>query len=331
MMNVLIIGGTGVIGKPLVAELIRNNIYNIYSIALDKTNFPSIVKQYVADRTTNEYKDLIQKLNSEINQAWDAVIDIIAFDEKSTENTYTLFKGRAQHIITISTTLVYDRTAENTEKISEDNPLAPKGKFGGYVDGKVSLEKFWHSITNVNWTLLRPYHILGAESLLGCIPEHNRDPKLIERIKNNEALKLCNGGNINFNYVHPKDIATAICKIIGNATTFGQAYNLVNPKIITAKNYYTEIARQIGSRLTIENVDISTVWEEMKGWEMTTLPHVYAMEKIKRDIGITPNIPIEKGIEDAIMYPAKVLQASQIPVHQRMNKPSHPLRPAWLK
>lgn len=327
--NILIIGGTGIVGKPTVTQLIKHNEYTVYSIALEKIDFPPSVKQYIVDRTTEEYKDLIEKLNSEVD-VWDAVVDIVAFNAESAESTYSLFKNHTQHIITLSTSLVYDRTKENSGPISEDFQLAPEGQFGGYVDGKVKLEKFWQSITDVNWTLLRPYHILGAESLLGCIPQHNRDPKLIERLKNGETLRLCNGGNIQFNCIHPKDIATAVYKIIGNVNTFKQVYNLVNPQPVLAKDYYAEVAKQVGGTLNIETIPMDKIWSEMKGWEMTTLPHIYSMEKMQKDIGFTPSISLEEGIRDAIAHSARII-AMEIPVHLRMNKLPHPKKPDWLK
>ncbi len=327
--NVLVIGGTGIVGKPVVMRLLGEGKYNIYSIALEEANFPSTVTQYVVDRTTEEYVKIIERLNSEID-VWDAVIDIVSFSEESARSTYTLFKNDAQHIITLSTSLVYNREAKNLDPISEDVDLAPEGSFGGYVDGKVKLERFWKSVTDVNWTLLRPYHILGAESLLGCIPEHNRDPKIIQRIRNCESLKLCNGGDIEFNYVHPKDIAVAISKIIGQPKTFKQAYNLVNPKAVFAKDYYAEIAKQIGCTIKIENIPMDVVWGEMKGWEMTTLPHVYSMQKMQNDIGFTPNISLDECISDAIKYPA-VVSENIIPVHQRMNKLPQPNKISWLR
>jgi nucleoside-diphosphate-sugar epimerase len=327
--NILIIGGTGIVGKPTVMQLIKHGEYNVYSIALEKTNFPPSVKQYVVDRTTEEYKELIEKLNSEVD-VWDAVVDIVAFNAESAESTYSLFKNQAQHIITLSTSLVYDRTTENSVPIAEDVALAPEGQFGGYVDGKVKLENFWQSIVDVNWTLLRPYHILGAESLLGCIPEHNRDPKLIERLKKGETLNLCNGGNIQFNYIHPKDIATAIYKIIGNTNTFKQVYNLVNPQQVLAKDYYAQVAKEVGGTLNIEAVPMDKIWSEMKGWEMTTLPHIYSMDKMQKDISFTPSISLEEGIRDAIEHPAKVMTV-EIPIHQRMNKLPHPKKPDWLR
>jgi nucleoside-diphosphate-sugar epimerase len=167
--------------------------------------------------------------------------------------------------------------------------------------------------------------------LLGCIPEHNRDPQLLRRIKHGEVLRLCNGGGVEFNYVHPNDIATAIKMMVGNSKTFGQSYNLVNPSVIKARDYYEQIAKVIGGKLNIENVSMAQIWQEMKGWEMTTLPHIYSMNKMKEDIGYLPDTSLEQAIQDAIQnQPVLSLPLEQFPIHKRMNKLPRPNKINWL-
>ena len=101
-------------------------------------------------------------------------------------------------------------------------------------------------------SLFRPYHILGKHSLLGCSPLHNRDKELIQIIKEEKELNLCSGGDIPLNFIHPDDISEAIIKTIGNEKTYRQTYNLVNPKVILAKDYYQEIGRQMGKEVRIK-------------------------------------------------------------------------------
>jgi nucleoside-diphosphate-sugar epimerase len=328
--NVLVIGGTGIVGRPTVLRLIEGGEYIVHSIALDCIQtFPESVRQHIVDRTTDEYIKLITELTSEVG-TWDAVIDIIAFNIEAAKTTYSLLKDHSKHIVILSTTLVYDRMQKNDDPITENTFLAHKGDFGGYVDGKVELEKFWHTVSDVNWTIVRPYHILGGGSLLGCIPEHNRDPHLIDLLKGGILLKLFKGGETQFNYIHSKDVAAAFCHIIGNTRTFCQAYNLVNPDIITAKEYYAEIARQVGGSLIIEDISIEKIWNDKKGWEMTTFPHIYSMDKMRRDISFTPRISLNEAISDAITHPSENTSRA-IPVHDRMNKLPHPNRPTWLE
>lgn len=331
----LIIGGSGILGIPVVLKLIAHGEYEVHYVALEEATdpkFPSSVISHIVDKNGKDYIELIHNLNQEVG-IWDVVVDLIAFDDKSAEATCNLFRGYAKHIITISTTLVYDRTRKNDGPITENNPLAPEGVFGGYVDGKLRLEKFWHSVKDVNWTLFRPYHVLGPHSLIGCVPYHNRDPKLVEKIMKGESLLLCNGGNIEFNFVHPRDIAEAIYNTIGKEKTFGQAYNLVNPQPILAKDYYEEFARQLRKTVKIETVSMDEIWGKRQGWEMTTLPHVYSVEKIKRDIDFVPRMTLSEGIRDAINKPpvVRAQAVEEIPVHKRMNLLPRPNKPDWLK
>jgi nucleoside-diphosphate-sugar epimerase len=329
----LVIGGTGILGIPLVRQLISGGEYEVHSISLEKASdphFPPSVHEHVVDRNSQGYESVIGGLNSEID-FWDVVVDLIAFDDVSSRQTYELFKDEARHIISISTSLVYDRSEPSKGPILEDAPLAQEGALGGYVDGKLRLERFWQGITDVNWTIFRPYHVLGEHSLLGCVPERNRDPGLVKAIRKGDALRLCDGGDISFNFIHPRDIATAICETIGKGAAFRQAFNLVNPEIVIAKEYYVEVARQISASIKIEKVPMAQVWEESKGWEMTTLPHVYGMGKLEKAIGFVPQVPLKEGIRDALSHQPKFnMPIEEIPIHKRMNKPPRPQRIDWL-
>ncbi|MBX4210867.1 hypothetical protein KW783_02750 [Candidatus Parcubacteria bacterium] len=142
--NALVIGGTGVIGIPTVMQLIKHYEYNVHTISLSRAEnpqFPPTVKQHIVDRNTPEHETVVQTTSAQLDNDWDVVIDLIAFDDKSALQTYTLFKNIARHIITVSTTLVYDRSIKLKKPITEETPLAQEGELGGYVDGKLKLEK----------------------------------------------------------------------------------------------------------------------------------------------------------------------------------------------
>lgn len=334
MKKVLVIGGTGIIGKPVVFQLIKHNEYAVYTVSLERADnppLPSSVHQYIVDRRSDDFENVVNEILSDSEYGFDAVIDLIAYDEKDSRKTYGLLKDYTKQFIILSTTLVYDRSEQVEEPISEDTPIAEEGMYGGYVDGKIRLEKFWNSVVDNEWTIFRPYHILGKYSLLGCVPEHNRDPKIIDTIKNEEEFRLVNGGNINFNYIHPTDIATVIYKTIGNKNTYKQTYNLINPEIITSSDYYHEIGKQLGKIVKIKNISLKDYLQKDRGWEMTILPHVYSAKKLEKDMGFVPSIKISEAIKDSIHnQPQYNLPISEIPVHKNMNKPGKPILPKWL-
>lgn len=208
--------------------------------------------------------------------------------------------------------------------------IASPGEMGGYVDKKVAMEKYIQSQT-LPWTILRPYHILGPHSLLVCIPDHNRHPELIDRLKRGEALTLCNGGEIPLNIVHPADIGRAVLAMVKNPTTIHKVYNCVNPEPVNARNYYAEIARQVGGALKIKSKSYQEVWDESGGWELTSLPHVYDVSDLERDTGFVPRISYQECIRDALAHPPLTnATMNQISVHQRMTVLPRPRRFSWL-
>lgn len=325
----LLIGGTGIVGKAVIKEALKED-YNLCVIGLTKNfSISSKVRQIVVNRKDQQkFRELLEKESKD----WDIIFDIAPFAKEDCEQVYNLFKNNTKHIFIMSTVLVYDRSKPSDKPIGSSHPLAKKGTLGGYVDHKLDVENFWKDKKDINWTILRPYHILSPEdSLLGCLPNHNRDPNLIENIKEEKELVLCEGGNIKFNYVNPTDIAKIVLKASGNPKTFHKAYNTVNPEITLAKDYFKLIARELGKKLKFKNKSIREVWEEDRGWQLTTLTHIYDVSDLKEDMGFIPNIPLDKTIREAIKnYKHIDLPISKIPVHQRMTLLPRPKPISWL-
>ncbi len=243
MKQILIIGGTGIIGKPTVFQALQSG-YEVTTVGLNRApEFPESVRQIVVDRNDS---DAFRKRISELDQKWDVVFDVYNLGKSHAVQVHELFQGIARHVFVISTTLVYDRSKPSFSPIPSNQPLAKLGTMGGYVDQKLSLERYWQAVKDLNWTILRPYHIVGAGSLLGCVPMHNRDPELLDRIQRGQPLALCSGGNSTFNFIHPKDIASIVLRSAGNPKTFRKSYNAVNPEKILAKNYYYLIGNVLG-------------------------------------------------------------------------------------
>ncbi|MEI8327551.1 MAG: NAD-dependent epimerase/dehydratase family protein [Candidatus Taylorbacteria bacterium] len=327
--SILIIGGTGIIGKATIVEAFKEG-YSVTTIGIKKDlTLPTQVNQVIADRTQYEqYQNTLAEINK--GKIWDVVFDVFNLTGDDAKETYKAFKENTKHIFIVSTTLVYDRSTPLYVPIKTNHPLAQRGMMGGYVDHKLELEQFWQSVKDVNWTILRPYHIVGAGSLLGYLPDHNRDPKLLESIMNDEPLNLCNGGNVILNYIHPTDIARIVLKAVGNPVTFGKAYNAVNPKQILGKDYFEIIGKVLDKQVRINSKPIQEVWDENRGWQLTTLPHVYDTSDLQQDIGFVPAIPLEMAIKEAVENYPKEQDVSKIAVHERMTLLPRPQPIDWL-
>jgi len=328
--NILFIGGTGIVGG-VAAAVLSDAEYKVHVVGLKEiSDFHYKIKQYRFDRNKKiDFKKSISEITKRIGH-WDIVFDIICSKDSDAQQTCNLFADPKTRLVFLSTTLVYTRNKETDFPLPSVYPLASLGEMGGYVDKKIEMENYIHTQT-LPWTILRPYHIVGPGSLLGCIPGHNRDPELVARLQRGEALSLCNGGDIDFNIVHPADIGRAVLAVAENPATIHKAYNCVNPEPVKARDYYAEIARQVGGTLKIKSKSYQEVWDEQGGWELTSLPHVYDVSDLERDTGFVPRVSYQECIRDALAHPPVVSGGtSTIPVHQRMTALPRPRRFSWL-
>jgi nucleoside-diphosphate-sugar epimerase len=298
----LMIGGTGIIGKSMI-ELVKN--YELVVIG----------------------KENVKKLETLKTQHWDLIYGIYNFEDNHSKKLHDMFKDSCDHFIILSTTLVYDRSNLTYERIPSSHPLTPKNTQGAYVDKKLQLEEFWEATKCTNWTILRPYHILGPNSNLGCLPPHNRNPNLVEEIKKGE-IELCEGGRMPLNIVHPEDINRTVLKSAGNSETFGKKYNVVNPVEVIARDYFLKIAEFLKTPLRIKNKPAEECWEERE-WELTTLPHLYDTSDLEKDTGYTPDTPLETCIQDSLDNPPKPEIKEETQVHKRMNIKPNPKRNSY--
>jgi len=308
--SLLILGGTGIVGQATAREAVKKR-YDVTVTGIEDN--PALPEEVDFVHASQQHK---------LSKEWDVVFEIYNFEKGQTQQTYEMFRERA-HIIIMSTTLTYDRTGYSFKPIKSNHDLSELGTQGGYVDKKIELERFWQSKQGANWTLIRPYHILGPGSLLGCLPPHNRDPCLVERIRSGK-IRLCDGGRVPLNIIHADDIGKVVLKIAGNPKTFRKAYNVVNPQEIIARDYYLEIAKAIDSRLTISNMPGEHIWAR-EDWRLTTLPHLYDISDLEEDIGPIKFKSLEESIKDTLdNLPESYSNKKSTPVSTRMNQEPSP-------
>lgn len=315
--SLLIIGGSGIIGQQTACEAVEQG-FSVTSIGLEESaRLPAAVDQYIVDRTVpRSFERFREQLDG---QHWDIVLDVINFSREHVEQTLRCF-GKDAHTFFLSTTLVYDRKKQPAGPIPSSFPLARKGELGGYVDRKLEVEetiRTWRDA--VKWTILRPYHVLGPASTTGCVPLHNRDPLLPERIRRGETLKLC---DTTLCVVHPRDIGKTVLAAAHRDVACGKAYNVVNADVpVTTEQYHHMIGDMVGREPVIERIYAADIWKQSQGWALTALPeHRYAVDDLRQDIGYAPDTLPQQCIADALRNPVHTPQ-----MHERMNLKPAPL------
>ncbi|CCN69742.1 hypothetical protein [Vibrio nigripulchritudo] len=320
-MNILIIGSNGINGRQIKKTSILKG-YNVYTINLNNRFIFSLAKKELYCDISIHGDCIRNKLNFH-NIYFDTIIDTRQFLVSDAKDVYDIFKGYFNQIIIFSSTLVYERKSFVKQLIDEFHPLSSSGVLGGYVDEKISIENYWKSKDDIRYTIIRPYHILGVGSTVGCIPYWNRDRDLLNKIFEKQVFKFCLGGDIYSSFIDSIDLANLTVNLINNQKSFNQVYNATHPNSFKVIEYYKIIAEILGVReINVEEISRYEVWNSGYGWELTSFDHIYNSEKIYNHTNYIPKVSLKKSLIETIKF--QRVNCTNIVVHERMNKAPAP-------
>ncbi|MDH5689600.1 MAG: NAD-dependent epimerase/dehydratase family protein [Candidatus Bathyarchaeota archaeon] len=158
-MNVLIIGGTGLISTAISRFLIeRGDDVTLYNRGVTEMLIPYKPKRILGDRT--DYA----AFEAQMAKAgpFDCVIDMVCFLPEEAESAIRAFQGRVRQYIFCSTVDVYTKPAEHYP-IREDEERHPSSTFP-YALNKAACENILleaHQRGDFPLTIIRPAYTYG--------------------------------------------------------------------------------------------------------------------------------------------------------------------------
>ena len=225
---------------------------------------------------------------------WDLVVDCIGMTPVHAEQDVELWSGRTGRFIFVSTDFVYD---PRSRKIPQaENPAAyAKAGYGG---AKHEAEEIFlrTDLGRLPWTVLRPSHIYGPGSWLGCLPLHSRDPELLDRLRKGEPLRLLNGGRFLQHPVFAPDLARSILSIRSAPWVMGRTLNIAGPEPVESIRYYEVIADAISMPLVVENVDAEDFLRTHPGQEPFCCDRVYDLTALTQSGLDVPSTSLRDGL-----------------------------------
>ena len=302
-MNILIIGGTGILSRAIAEESIATgHDVTILTNGLGELSEPVGIRQHlICDR--NQPDEFIAAIKNAQTKTWDLVVDAICYRADQAQSCLEALHSISQHTIVISTAILYVPAAPMP--INESVPLGNSAMLGKYGTEKTAMEQVWLKAWQTEShpiTILRPPHILGEGSFLGVMPFHNRDPFIISRLLNHKPLILADGGKQALQVVFNRDVAKVVLAASGKSQTFGKIYNCANPEIITGAKYFEAIAKILDVPISIKSIPSEITEQSGWGWSATTLSRILDMSALQRDIGIVPNTPLEIALKETMDY-----------------------------
>lgn len=249
-MKVLILGGTGVISREIVRQMLAaGHQVSVFNRGSRDIAFADGVEKLVGDRQQREsFEAAMQRTR------FDVVIDMICFTADDARSTLRAFAGNAGHLVVTSSVAAYQRpyrsvpTVEAMETLWSD-PVFP------YALHKAEVEKVLRQAMreeNPPITIVRPSLTYGPGAANVGVLRQNYG--IVDRIRRGKPLVMFGDGSTSWSFTFVPDLAKAFVGIAGNPLTFGEDYHVTSEERCVWEDLYLEFGRLVGTAPQIVHV-----------------------------------------------------------------------------
>jgi nucleoside-diphosphate-sugar epimerase len=289
-MKILLIGGSGFVSGTL-AELALAAGHTVWAVTRGQRALAGGVTPIVADRRD---RPAFAAAIAAQTQQWDLVVDCIGFDVADAEQDIAVFRDLAKQLVFISTDFVYDPARRAFPQTEESNHYLSDGYGGKKRQCELLLQQ--SDTGTMAWTVVRPCHIYGPGSLLGCLPLHGRDPELLAKLQRGEPLTLVGGGHFLQQPIYAADLARTILSCAGNTNSYGQIYVTAGPDIVESKDFYQIIGEILGVAVKFEELPVQQFLAEQPDRASFCCHRIYDMSKLRAHGLYVPDTPLAAGL-----------------------------------
>jgi nucleoside-diphosphate-sugar epimerase len=241
-MNILIIGGTGLIRTSITRFLLERGDHVTHYNRGRKDLYPAPpeVAQLRGDRT--DYADFERRIAAA--GQFDCVIDMVGFLPEDAASAARAFRGRTGHFIFCSTVDVYQKPASRYPYVEDER----YGGLNAYSSNKVLCEQTLraaHDRGDFALTIIRPAYTYGEGR--GPLNPFGGGTAYIDRLRKSKPIVVHGDGSSLWTACHRDDVARAFVAAAGQAHTFGKAYHTPGEDRMTWDAYHQRVAAAIGA------------------------------------------------------------------------------------
>lgn len=292
-MKILILGGSGFVSGTLARMAIAEG-HEVWTITRGNKPIPAGVRSIVADRSDAQaVSDALRNAGT----TWDLAVDCIGYEVENARQDISLFLSDDESICNAFVFISTDFVFHPEHRIFPQPEHAEEFIESGYGYKKRQCELLFNEQAKRDcWTVLRPCHIYGPGSQLGCLPDHGRDPNLLDTIRRGDPLKLVGAGTYLQQPIFAADLAAAILSVPGASSAAGKIFNIAGPEIIESRTYYEIIANRIGADLRIEELPVDAYRAAHPDKQSFLCHRIYSLDALE-SAGI--RVP-DTGVEAAL-------------------------------
>jgi nucleoside-diphosphate-sugar epimerase len=240
-MQVLIIGGTGLISTAITRYLVaRGDDVTLYNRGQRAADIPGDVARILGDRT--EYGAFEAQMADA--GPYDAVIDMVAFQPEDVESAIRAFGGRIEQYVFCSTVDVYTKPA-GCYPVREDAERQPSPTFP-YAYRKAQCERILeraHARGDFQVTMIRPAWTYGEGGSL--LHAFGWGAYFLDRLRQGQPVIVPGDGTSFWVACHRDDVGRAFVGALGNPKAYGRGYHATGEEWLTWDAYHQVVARAL--------------------------------------------------------------------------------------
>lgn len=305
-MNVLFIGGTGIISTAITKRLAATDGVNLFLV--NRGNRNSVIPENVTviNADINDENFVREQLK---DLSFDAVCDFIAFVPEHLERDFRLFNGKTKQFMYISSASAYQKPLSNY-RITEGTPLA--NPYWEYSRNKIACEDFLMKMYRENGfpvTIIRPSHTYDERSVPLGVHGKKGSWQIVKRMIEGKPVIVHGDGTSLWTMTHNSDFAKAFAGLIGNAHAIGEAFQITSDETLTWNQIYKAIADALGVELKpyyvssdfLAAVSDYDLCGSLIGDKANSV--VFDNSKLKRAVpDYVPTVRFDQGVKKTIDY-----------------------------
>lgn len=259
-MNILLIGGTGVLSSAVTAEAMKKG-FSVTMINRGRRKLPEGAEVIISNN--KDYTGIAEKLKGRF---FDAIIDFLCYNTQELKDSFTLYSKHTRQYFFISSCAVYDTTKGGI--YDEDSPKVRKE--WPYSVDKWNCELLLTDMAkelNCAYTIIRPCLTYGDTRLpYGIAPEFRKHWTLVARILAGKPIIRWNHGINRWNMMRVEEFAVGLVGLIGNPKAYNEAYNICGDEMPSYDDVLEAISKKVNTPVIKVDVDSDFYASKMPDW-----------------------------------------------------------------
>ena len=281
--KILLTGGGGLIGQPTL-ELLDKKGYRVVTVGIGEENAIAEFDLAKKDLSRSLAKDFDYVVHLAAQLPKSGRVDVYLANQKIDDNIFKFVGGNQIPLIYASGASVYG-FGNSTVRIDENFPCKPEGE---YIKQKVVSEN-WIKKNLKNYYICRISAPYAASSRYQGVLN-----TFCKMALAGDDLTLYGTGSRCQDFIHSKDVANLVCKIIESPAEKPGIYNICSGSTISMKEVGEMILRLAESSGGITFRGIEDPQENFKA--------LYNIDKTVKAFDWKPKIQLEEGIAELLSF-----------------------------